>query len=105
MKLSLWTMSTTLVGLSLASSAFASDAGRLPPSWFVLPEDVAAYNATHRVLDRETRDGVTYKKGEEHVGETVDRIFAYTAESLDRSGTTIGTESGVINWEDFCGES
>jgi hypothetical protein len=79
-----------LVAFGVAAPAFAGETGRMPADWFVLPEDAATLNATGRLLDREDKNGTTYLRGEAPMERTVDRIFAATAESLEKSGTVIG---------------
>lgn len=86
-------MKSAVAALLLAATAapaLAGETGRLPADWFVLPEDAATINATARLLDREDRNGTTYLRGEAPMERTVDRIFAATAESLEKSGTVIG---------------
>lgn len=86
---------TTVVGALAAAAvalpAQADEAGRFPADWFVLPEDASSYAQASYNVAVEEKDGTTYRRGEDAVNESLDKIFYYTAQSMQRSGGHIGS--------------
>ncbi len=78
--------------LVTAGTARAEEFGRLPPDWFVLPEDGAQFYASDDARDdQDSKDGYSYNRSEAAVAGTVDRLFDYSAQSLQDTGAVIGS--------------
>ena len=75
-------------GLGGSVARGADELGRFPSDWYVLPEDGEKDLAP--LGEVEERAGLIFRRHEDAVDSTLDRIFVSTADSLEKNGDTVG---------------